>query len=114
MPSRSKPDSRLRHDFARARDVGPRAITGRETPHDVITERFPAYGGRQERTAYELMRRTVEQDCATFLPFSGAMTPAGLHQSCIIPLIEHGLVDCITTTGANLYHDAHRIIGHAI
>ena len=42
------------------------------------------------------------------------MTPAGLHQSCLIPLIERGLIDCITTTGANLYHDAHRIIGHRI
>src|SRR5579871_2944522 len=60
------------------------------------------------------MRRSVEQDCAIFLAFSGAMTPAGLHQSCLIPLIERGLVDCITTTGANLYHDAHRVIGHRI
>jgi deoxyhypusine synthase len=42
------------------------------------------------------------------------MTPAGLHQSCLIPLIERGLVDCVTTTGANLYHDAHRVIGHRI
>ena len=41
------------------------------------------------------------------------MTPAGLHQSCLIPLIERGIIDCLTTTGANLYHDAHRIIGHA-
>jgi deoxyhypusine synthase len=70
--------------------------------------------GRQERTAYELMRRSIEQDCAVFLTFSGAMTPAGLHQSSLIPLLERGLVDCITTTGANLYHDAHRIIGHRI
>ena len=30
------------------------------------------------------------------------------------PALERGLVDCITTTGANLYHDAHRIIGHRI
>jgi len=37
-----------------------------------------------------------------------------LHQSCIIPLVERGLIDCITTTGANLYHDAHRVIGHRI
>jgi deoxyhypusine synthase len=94
--------------------VRPRAITGRESPHDILIERFPAYVGRQERTAYELMRRSVEQDCAIFLTFSGAMTPAGLHQSCLIPLVERGLVDCITTTGANLYHDAHRIIGHRI
>jgi len=104
----------LRRRFDHARDVTPRAITGRETPHEIVTQRFPAYVGRQERTAYELMRRSVEQDCAIFLTFSGAMTPAGLHQSCLIPLLERGIVDCITTTGANLYHDAHRIIGHRI
>jgi deoxyhypusine synthase len=104
----------LRRRFDGARDVRPRAITGRESPHAVITERFPAYVGRQERTAYELMRRSVEQNCAIFLTFSGAMTPAGLHQSCLIPLVERGLVDCITTTGANLYHDAHRVIGHRV
>jgi deoxyhypusine synthase len=104
----------IRRNFDGARDVRPRAITGRETPHAVISERFPAYVGRQERTAYELMRRSVEQNCAIFLTFSGAMTPAGLHQSCLIPLVERGLVDCITTTGANLYHDAHRVIGHRV
>jgi deoxyhypusine synthase len=60
------------------------------------------------------MRRSITQDCAVFLTFSGAMTPAGLHQSCLIPLLERGLIDCITTTGANLYHDAHRVIGHRI
>jgi deoxyhypusine synthase len=90
------------------------AISGKETPHEILMHRFPAYVGRQERTAYELMRRSIEQDCAVFLTFSGAMTPAGLHQSSLIPLLERGIVDCITTTGANLYHDAHRIIGHRI
>jgi deoxyhypusine synthase len=105
---------RVRRGFEQSRDVRPSAITGRESPHEMMTGRFPAYVGRQERTAYELMRRSVESDCAIFLTFSGAMTPAGLHQSCLIPLIERGLVDCITTTGANLYHDAHRIIGHRI
>ena len=114
MAKRSTQGTHLRRHFEAAPDVRPRAITGRETPHQILTERFPAYVGRQERTAYELMRRSIEQDCATFLTFSGAMTPAGLHQSCLIPLLERGLIDCITTTGANLYHDAHRIIGHRI
>src|SRR5689334_10997037 len=100
--------------FEHARDVRPTAITGRERPKDIIEQMFPAYVGRQERTAFELMRRSVADDCCVFLTFSGAMTPAGLHQSCIIPLVSRGLVDCITTTGANLYHDAHRVIGHRI
>src|SRR5262249_15752956 len=62
----------------------------------------------------ELMKRSIDQRCAVFLTFSGAMTPAGLHQSCLIPLLERGIIDCLTTTGANLYHDAHRVIGHRI
>ncbi len=103
-----------RKDFARAKNVHPVGITGKERPADVIANMFPAYVGRQERTAFELMQRSSQDDTCTFVTMSGAMTPAGLHQSCLIPLIERGLVDCLTTTGANLYHDAHRIIGHAI
>ncbi len=106
--------TRLRKDFDKARDVRPTGITGKEKPLDIIRHMFPAYVGRQERTAFELMRRSVESDCAIFLTLSGAMTPAGLHQSCLIPLIERGIIDCITTTGANLYHDAHRVIGHRV
>jgi ABC-type phosphate transport system permease subunit len=41
-------------------------------------------------------------------------SPAGLHQSCIIPLVESGVISAITTTGANLYHDAHRVLKYYI
>ena len=51
---------------------------------------------------------------SVFLSVSGAMTPAGLHQSCIIPLIKSGAVSCLTTTGANVYHDLHRTLGYVI
>src|SRR5882762_9005275 len=104
----------VRRSFQRARDVKPRRITGRERPIEIIEGAFPAYVGRQERTAFQLMRKCVADGAAVFLTLSGAMTPAGLHQSCLIPLIERGIIDCITTTGANLYHDAHRVIGHRI
>jgi deoxyhypusine synthase len=104
----------VRRSFQRARDVKPRRITGREKPTEIIEGAFPAYVGRQERTAFQLMRKCVADGTAVFLTLSGAMTPAGLHQSCLIPLLERGIIDCITTTGANLYHDAHRVIGHRI
>src|SRR5437868_7941957 len=112
MPTPRK--TQLRKPFQKARTVDPRPITGRESTHDLLQHAFGAYVGRQERTAYELMRRSMREDCSIFLTVSGAMTPAGLHQSCLIPLIERGIVSALTTTGANLYHDAHRIIGHAI
>jgi deoxyhypusine synthase len=100
--------------YRKSRKVDPRPITGRERPSDLLKHAFPAYVGRQERTAFELMQRSVRENCSIFLTLSGAMTPAGLHQSCLIPMIQRGIVSVLTTTGANLYHDAHRIIGHAI
>ncbi len=104
----------LRNDFEGTREVSMGGIRGDESPEEMLRTRFPAFVGRQERNGFELMARAIEEDYATFMTLSGAMTPAGLHQSCLIPLIERGLVDCLTTTGANLYHDAHRIIGHRI
>ncbi len=104
----------FRKKLTRARVVHPSAIRGDERPVDILADKFPAYVGRNLRLAHELMRATVERRAATFLTLSGAMTPAGLHSSCIIPLIQRGLIDVITTTGANLYHDAHRVIGHGV
>jgi deoxyhypusine synthase len=45
------------------------------------------------------------------MSLTGAMTPAGLGMSTIIPLIEAGFIDWIVSTGANLYHDAHFGLG---
>jgi deoxyhypusine synthase len=104
----------VRAAYQRARRIEPQPITGKEKPIELLEHAFPAFVGRQERTAFELMRRSIHQDCSVFMTLSGAMTPAGLHQSSLIPLIERGLVSVLTTTGANLYHDAHRVIGHAI
>jgi deoxyhypusine synthase len=113
MPKRGEKNT-IRRSFQRARDVRPHRITGRERPAEIIEGAFPAYVGRQERTAFQLMQKSIAKKYAVFLTLSGAMTPAGLHQSCLIPLLERGVIDCITTTGANLYHDAHRVIGHRI
>jgi deoxyhypusine synthase len=108
------PKTSLRTAHARARSVDPLPITGKERPAELLASAFPAYVGRQERTAFELMRRSLTEDASVFLTLSGAMTPAGLHQSCLIPLVERGILSVLTTTGANLYHDAHRVLGHAI
>ncbi len=104
----------LRRAFGNARAVMPGPITGAQTSDALLQSAFPAFVGRQVRTAYDLMTRCSKEGHTTFLTLSGAMTPAGLHRSCIVPLIERGLIDVLTTTGANLYHDAHRVIGHAI
>jgi deoxyhypusine synthase len=45
---------------------------------------------------------------------AGALTPAGLGISAMIPLIEAGFIDWIISTGANLYHDLHYGLGMAL
>src|SRR5262245_63198130 len=48
------------------------------------------------------------------MTLTGALTPAGLGGSAIIPLLRAGFVDWIVSTGANLYHDAHFGLGLAL
>lgn len=58
-----------------------------------------------------LTRKILEDDVTVAMSLTGALTPAGLGMSALIPLIENGFVDWIVSTGANLYHDAHFAIG---
>ncbi|MBM4369542.1 MAG: deoxyhypusine synthase family protein [Deltaproteobacteria bacterium] len=107
-------ESEVQDAFVRAREVRPRAITGQESGVELLASAFPAFVGRQVREAARLMEQSVTRGNYVFATLSGAMTPAGLHRSCIVPLIEAGIIDVLTTTGANLYHDAHRILGHRL
>lgn len=84
-------------------------ITGKETTAELFDKAFGAYVGREVRTAYEIIKRMIEKDHTIVLTISGAMTPADFGVSCIIPLIKAGLIDIITTTGANIYHDIQRL-----
>ena len=47
----------LRGAYEQARRVDPKPITGKEKPQDILETAFGAYVGRQERTAFELMKR---------------------------------------------------------
>lgn len=50
-------------------------------------------------------------ECVVGVALSGALTPAGLGMSCIVPMIEAGHIDWIVSTGANIYHDTHFALG---
>ena len=56
----------------------------------------------------------LEPDVTVAMSLTGAMTPAGLGMSTLIPLMQAGFVDWIISTGANLYHDAHFALGLAM
>jgi deoxyhypusine synthase len=53
----------------------------------------------------------LADDVVIGVSIAGALTPAGLGMSCLIPLVEAGFIDWVVSTGANLYHDVHFGIG---
>jgi deoxyhypusine synthase len=92
--------------------IDPAAVTGRTTLTELVDGAFLAYNGARLREAVQLFTRALLADDVTIgLSISGALTPAGLGMSCLIPLVEAGFVDWIVSTGANLYHDTHFGIG---
>ena len=100
------------HRYLSGPAIDPPAITGHETLADLIDHTFLAYNAARLREAARLVtERMLEADVTVGLSITGALTPAGLGMSAIIPLMEAGFVDWIVSTGANLYHDAHFGIG---
>ncbi|MBD2090560.1 deoxyhypusine synthase [Microcoleus sp. FACHB-1515] len=79
---------------------------------DLIDNYFTAYNSARLRETCHLLSREVMQAGVTVgLSLSGAMTPAGFGVSVLAPLMRHGLIDYIISTGANLYHDLHYGLG---
>ncbi|MFI5371439.1 MAG: deoxyhypusine synthase [Candidatus Eisenbacteria bacterium] len=101
-----------RHGFLGGRKIDPPAITGKETAADLIEHAFLAYNGARLREGARLLvERMLDDDVTVALSLTGALTPAGLGMSAIIPLMRAGFVDWIVSTGANLYHDTHFGLG---
>jgi deoxyhypusine synthase len=92
--------------------INPKAVTGKMTAADLVDSAFLAYNGRRLRDACRLFAdKMLADDTVVGISLTGALTPAGLGMSCIIPLIENGFVDWMVSTGANLYHDTHFGLG---
>jgi deoxyhypusine synthase len=104
-----------RKDWLRGQRIEPKPITGRETVPELVDNAFLAYNaGRLAEACRLFTERMLEDDVTVGMSLTGAMTPAGLGMSTIIPLLEAGFIDWIVSTGANLYHDAHFGLGLAM
>jgi len=96
-----------KHQYLSGKRVLPQPISQGSTVASVI-DNMDAYNGGRLRAACQLMRDKYSQDDVTIgLSIAGALTPAGLGPSSIIPLMNHGFVDWMVATGANMYHDLH-------
>ncbi len=101
--------------YLRGKRIDPTAITGQELVADLVDNAFLAYNaGRLREACHLFTKRMLQADTTVGMSLTGAMTPAGIGMSCLIPLMEAGFVDWIISTGANLYHDAHFALGLAL
>jgi deoxyhypusine synthase len=98
--------------YLSGKKIDPPAIGKDISITQLIDETFLAYNAGRLREACRLFSsRMLEENVTIGLSLTGALTPAGLARSALIPLIEAGFVDWIVSTGANLYHDTHFGIG---
>ncbi len=96
-----------RHDYLSGKRILPEPISDGSDIASVI-DSMDAYNGGRLRAACQLMRTKYSAEDVTIgLSIAGALTPAGLGPSTIIPLMNHGYVDWLVSTGANMYHDLH-------
>ena len=92
-----------RKEFLRGQRIDPKPITGRETVPELVDNAFLAYNsGRLAEGCRLFTELMLEDDVTVGMSLTGAMTPAGLGMSTIIPLLEAGFIDWVVSTGANL------------
>ena len=88
--------------------LDPQGIRPNMKVADLIDQAFLAYnGGRLREAAHLLTTQMLPREGTLGMSLTGALTPAGLGKSCLIPWMKAGFVDWVVSTGANLYHDLH-------
>jgi deoxyhypusine synthase len=98
--------------FLRGRRIDPTPINPKTKIVDLVDTAFVAYNAARLREACWLFtQKMLEPDVTVGVTLTGALTPAGLGMSALIPLIRAGFIDWIISTGANFYHDTHFGIG---
>lgn len=104
---KNKDSCPMKEKYLSGKRILPEPISGASGIRDII-DNLDAYNGGRLRAACHLLRdRYSREDVTVGLSLAGALTPAGLGPSAVIPLMKHGFVDWITATGANMYHDMH-------
>src|SRR5215831_7859991 len=69
-----------------------------------------SFQGRNLATARRIWEKMLRDDVTIFLGMAGALSAGGL-RLIVAHLILHRYVDCLVSTGANLYHDLHETRG---
>src|SRR5712671_4767769 len=69
-----------------------------------------SFQGRNLATAHRIWQKMLQDNVTIFLGMAGALSAGGL-RLIVAHLIFNRYVDCLVSTGANLYHDLHETRG---
>jgi deoxyhypusine synthase len=69
-----------------------------------------SFQGRTLAIAYQIWKRMLGDRVMILMGMAGAMVPAGM-RLLLVYMIKNRLIDCLVTTGANLFHDIHETLG---
>lgn len=104
-----------RKRFLSGKRINTTPIKKNASVRELVDNYFQAYNaGRLSEACRLFTDKMLAADVTIGMSLTGALTPAGLGGSCVVPLMEAGFVDWIVSTGANLYHDTHFSIGHSL
>jgi len=70
-----------------------------------------SFQGRTLAQCFSIWKNMLREDTLIFLGLSGALVPAGMREI-MVYLIKNRFIDCLVSTGANLFHDAHESMGN--
>jgi len=91
--------------------VKPIEVDAGKTIHELLADMGQtAFQGKNLGKALSVWSEMLKERTVIFLGLAGAMVPAGLRKI-IVYLIQHRLIDCLVSTGANLFHDTHETLG---
>lgn len=95
-----------------SRPTDPFVIDERKSVSSVLEKMSrTGFQGRQLGRAFGVWKQMLaDPECTILLGMAGAMVPAGMRRL-VVYMIENRLVDCITSTGANFFHDIHESRG---
>src|SRR5262249_35180240 len=91
--------------------IEPFAVEAGLTVDEVVArmERI-SFQGRNLATARRIWEKMLRDDVTIFMGMAGALSAGGLRMV-VARLILDRYVDCLVSTGANLYHDLHETRG---
>ena len=89
----------------------PLDVTNRSISQLLDEMLYTGFQGRKLAESVQAWNNMLrEEELTVMMGLTGAMIPAGMRKV-IVHLIKNRMIDCLVSTGANLFHDCHEALG---